>query len=51
MQQFKGVVEENGAWRGVIVTTSYFTPGAVDSACKNSKLRLVDLNELISWHK
>lgn len=50
VQQFKGVVEENAAWRGYIVTTSYFTKEAIDSAGKNSSLILVDIRELIEWH-
>jgi restriction endonuclease Mrr len=51
VQQFKGVVEENAAWCGYIVTTSYFTKAAVESAQKNDKLKLVDMAELLSWHK
>ena len=51
VQQFKGVVEENGAWRGYIVTTSSFSEEAVESAAMNDRVRLVDLNALIQWHK
>jgi restriction system protein len=51
VQQFKGVVEENSAWRGFIVTTSYFTREAVDSASKNSSVVLVGINELLEWHR
>jgi restriction system protein len=50
IQQFKGVIEENEAWRGYIFTTSEFTRNAIESAGKNQKLILVDLNELLSWH-
>jgi hypothetical protein len=50
IQQFKGVIEENQAWRGYIVTTSYFTSEAKDSAEKNDKLRLIDMDALIDWH-
>ncbi len=51
VQQFKGVVEENGAWRGYIVTTSYFTDGAIESATTNNRLRLVNMEKLIAWHR
>jgi hypothetical protein len=51
VQQFKGVVEENEAVRGYIVTTSYFTAGANESASKNNRLRLIDMAGLIAWHK
>ncbi|MGI1191481.1 restriction endonuclease [Acinetobacter baumannii] len=50
IQQFKGVIEENNAWRGYIVTTSRFTQEAKDSAFTNDKLFLVDLDLLIEWH-
>lgn len=50
IQQFKGVIEENLAWRGYVVTTSYFTDEAIESAGKNSSLELIALNELIEWH-
>jgi len=51
VQQFKGVVEENSAWRGYIVTTSYFTNEAVESAAKNDKFILIDLVKLLEWHR
>jgi restriction system protein len=51
VQQFKGVVEENSAWRGYIVTTSRFTNEAMESAAKNANLILVDLAKLIEWHR
>jgi restriction endonuclease Mrr len=50
IQQFKGVIEENEAWRGYIVTTSSFTSGAIESATKNNKIILIGLQELIDWH-
>ncbi len=51
VQQFKGVVEENEAWQGYIVTTSYFTSGAIESADTNVRIRLVNIEKLIAWHK
>ena len=50
VQQFKGVIEENGAWRGYVVTTSAFTAEAIDSANKNERLVLVDAEMLVRWH-
>ncbi len=50
VQQFKGVVEENAAWRGFVVTTGYFTREAVESASKNDSLVLIGLEDLIAWH-
>ena len=50
VQQFKGVVEENSAYRGYVVTTSYFTDGAVESAALNDRLVLVDMSGLVAWH-
>jgi len=50
VQQFKGVIEENEAWRGYIVTTSYFTNDAEESAAKNEKIFLADMNTLVEWH-
>jgi hypothetical protein len=51
IQQFKGVIEENDAWRGYFVTTSRFTELALDSAERSSKMVLVEMNELVRWHK
>jgi restriction system protein len=51
VQQFKGVVEENVAYRGFLVTTSYFTAGAIESAAKNQRLRLIDMPKLVDWHR
>lgn len=50
IQQFKGVIEENEAWRGYVVTTSSFTNEAIESALKNDKLILISMSELINWH-
>lgn len=49
IQQLKGVVEENEAWRGYIVTTSTFTQEARESASRNPKLVLIDMNTLWRW--
>lgn len=50
IQQFKGVIEENSAYEGYVVTTSSFTKEAKESAAKNERLKLIDMNELILWH-
>ncbi|MEN8409719.1 restriction endonuclease [Acinetobacter bereziniae] len=50
IQQFKGVIEENQAWRGYIVTTSNFTQEAKESALKNEKLILIGMDQLVEWH-
>lgn len=50
IQQMKGVVEENQAWRGYVVTTSYFTREAISSAEQSSGIVLVDLDALVDWH-
>lgn len=51
IQQFKGVIEENKAWRGYVVTTSSFTNEAQESAAKNPSLILVDMPLLAEWHE
>ena len=51
VQQFKGVIEEQNAWRGYIVSTSTFTREAAESAGKNDRVILVDIGELIKWHR
>lgn len=56
IQQFKGVIEEEQArkgkvYRGYFVTTGEFTKEAVESAAINSRLVLVNLEELINWHR
>jgi hypothetical protein len=50
IQQFKGVVEEQSAFRGYIITTSTFTDEAKASARMSDKLCLIDLDELVLWH-
>ncbi|WP_197535630.1 restriction endonuclease [Pararhodospirillum photometricum] len=51
VQQFKGVIEENEALKGYIVTTSYFSTPAQASAAKSDRVVLVDGDELIRWHR
>ncbi|MDM8568220.1 restriction endonuclease [Thiotrichales bacterium HSG1] len=51
VQQFKGVIEENEAWRGYIVTTSRFTNEAKESAAKNDKIFLINMDTLVKWHR
>jgi HJR/Mrr/RecB family endonuclease len=50
VQQFKGVIEEQNALRGYIVTTSTFTEEAMQSAELSDKLVLVDMDALVRWH-
>jgi HJR/Mrr/RecB family endonuclease len=50
VQQFKGVIEEQKARRGYIVTTSAFTEEAIESAELSDKLILVDMESLVQWH-
>lgn len=50
IQQFKGVVEEQKAFRGYIVTTSRFTVEASESAAKSDRIILVDGALLAKWH-
>lgn len=51
VQQFKGVIEEQRAFRGYFVTTSRFTAEAIESAGKSDRVRLVDGAELVRWHR
>lgn len=51
VQQLKGVVEENGAWHGYLVTTSAFSKPAQECAALNEKIILVDMEKLIEWHQ
>jgi restriction system protein len=51
IQQFKGVVEEQNAHRGYVVTTSAFTEEAIESAVLTSKIVLVSMNDLVRWHE
>lgn len=50
VQQFKGVIEEQGAFRGYIVTTSAFTENAKPSANMSDKVVLIDMDALVQWH-
>lgn len=50
IQQFKGVIEENAAWRGYVVTTSTFTSEAIESAKKNNSIILIGMADLVDWH-
>jgi restriction system protein len=50
VQQFKGVIEEHGALRGYIVTTSTFTDEAQSSAKLSDKVVLIDMDDLVHWH-
>lgn len=51
IQQFKGVIEEQRAYRGYFVTTSRFTAEAIESAEKSDRVHLIDGAELVRWHK
>jgi len=50
IQQFKGVIEEQGAFRGYVVTTAAFTEEAAESAGLSEKIELVDMDALVQWH-
>uniref|UniRef100_I2Q2N0 Restriction endonuclease n=1 Tax=Desulfovibrio sp. U5L TaxID=596152 RepID=I2Q2N0_9BACT len=50
VQQFKGVIEENNALRGYLVTTSDFSEAARQSAGLTDKVILVAMDELVQWH-
>jgi HJR/Mrr/RecB family endonuclease len=50
VQQFKGVIEEQNALRGYVVTTSTFTEEAKESAGMSEKIVLVDMECLVQWH-
>ncbi|KYK46020.1 restriction endonuclease [Bradyrhizobium liaoningense] len=50
VQQFKGVIEEQDAVRGYIVTTSAFTDEAMESAELSERVVLVDMESLVRWH-
>ncbi len=51
IQQFKGVIEEQQAYRGYFVTTSRFTGEAVESAQQSTRITLVDGAQVLAWHK
>jgi restriction system protein len=50
IQQFKGVVEEQNAHCGYVITTSTFTEDAIASAALTSKVVLVAMDDLVRWH-
>lgn len=50
VQKLKGVIEENNAFRGYLVTTSRFTAQARESGGLNGRLVLVDMDDVICWH-
>lgn len=50
VQQFWGVVEQQGAVAGYLVTTSSFSKEAQSTAESTDKLVLVDGDELARWH-
>lgn len=50
IQQFKGVIEEQNAYRGYVITTSTFTEGAIASAALTSKIVLIAMDDLVRWH-
>lgn len=49
IQQFKGVIEENAADLGIVVTTSSFTAQALESANKSQRLLLIGPEQLAQW--
>lgn len=50
IQQFKGVIEEQNAHRGYVVTTTTFTDEAIESAALSEKIVLIDMGALVRWH-
>lgn len=50
IQQFKGVIEEQNAHRGYVVTSATFTDEAIESASLSEKIVLVDMDVLVRWH-
>jgi restriction endonuclease Mrr len=51
IQQFKGVIEEQNALRGYVVTTSRFTQEAQNSASQSERIILIDFVALCDWHR
>lgn len=51
IQQFWGAIEENEAWQGYFVTTSRFTEQAIKAAELSKKIVLVEVSQLVRWHK
>jgi restriction system protein len=50
IQQFKGVAEEQNAYRGYVITTSTFTDEAIESAALTTKIVLISMDDLVCWH-
>ncbi len=50
IQQFKGVIEEQNAHRGYVVTNATFTDEAIESAALYEKIVLIDMGALLVWH-
>lgn len=44
------MIEEHGAFRGYVVSTSGFTVEAIESAGLSEKVALVDMDVLVGWH-
>jgi len=51
IHRFWGAVEEHKAVKGYFVTTSKFTNNAIELAKLSEKLVLIDLDQLVLWHK
>jgi hypothetical protein len=50
IQRFQGAMADRTAYRGYVVTTSYFTEPAYASARLSKKIVLIDIAELLTWH-
>jgi hypothetical protein len=51
IHQFRGAMEEFEAWKGYFVTTSTFTTHAANAAARSKKVVLIDMEQLVVWHK
>ena len=51
VQRFAAVMADAKAFRGYVVTTSTFTAGAVEYAGSVPDMALVDMDELVRWHR
>lgn len=51
VQQLRGVVAEHDAVRGYLVTTSRFSDKARHSARMSDQVELVDMRDLLRWHR
>lgn len=51
VQQLRGVVAEHNAVRGYLVTTSRFSDKARHSARMSDQVELVDMRDLLRWHR